>query len=329
MPINENTQSSEEFKHLKDRAIELMQTSIRDRAEELKRVKDSLAENVYANKKKSIAEMLRRMMPGGTSEIAAIKDATGRIVTSSRDIANVLNEHWQHVFARKDTDEKLRRNWLEGIRDKFKASKEKLRPTRKLVEEAIKNAALSSPGPDGIPFEVYKLMGPIAVELFLEIANSMLDQSDVPREDFNLAYMVCISKGDDGMTEDAVPYCSASGTRPISIVDAANRILASIFTAALEKELGHLLNRAQKGFLKGRQMLRNVLIIDMAAQKISVRSKSGAILLFDFAAAFPSLSHDMMWDVLSLGGIDASVIAVVKTFYTHNRHLLKLHGSVF
>ena len=52
------------------------------------------------------------------------------------------------------------------------------------------------------------------------------------------------------------------------------------------------------GFLKQRQVLRNVLEIDFAAHNISVKSYSGAIVLFDFEAAFQSLAHDMIWDTL-------------------------------
>jgi hypothetical protein len=76
-------------------------------------------------------------------------------------------------------------------------------------------------------------------------------------------------------------------------------------------------------------MLRNVLDIDFAAQQVSVRSKSGAMLLFDFTAAFPSLSHDMIWDTLEIAGIDLGFIQVVKTFYTNNQHLLKERGELF
>jgi hypothetical protein len=76
-------------------------------------------------------------------------------------------------------------------------------------------------------------------------------------------------------------------------------------------------------------MLRNVLDIDLAAQKISIRSRSGAILLFDFTAAFPSLAHDMIWDTLEVAGIDIAFINVVKMFYNDNKHLLKLNGSTF
>ena len=76
-------------------------------------------------------------------------------------------------------------------------------------------------------------------------------------------------------------------------------------------------------------MLWNVLDVDMAAHKVAVRSKSGAILLFDFAFAFLSLSHDMMWDMLVVLGIDRSCIEIVHMFHQNNRHLLNLHSSLF
>ena len=168
-------------------------------------------------------------------------------------------------------------------------------------------------GPDAVLFEVYRALGDVAVELFWEVANAMLDGSAIPDKDFNLALMVCIPKCADGFLDDNTPLYSAGGTRPISIVDASSRILASKFCAALEKQVGHRIEQAQKGFLKQRQMLRNVLEVDLAAQKISVKSRSGAIMLFDFRAAFPSLSHDMTWDTLEISGVDPQFIKVIIT----------------
>ena len=98
------------------------------------------------------------------------------------------------------------------------------------------------------------------------------------------------------------------------MVDAANCLLASIFKEVLEKEVGHLISNSQKGFIKHRQMLRNVLEVDFAARKISLESQSGAVLLFDFSAAFPSLAHDMLWDTLETAGIDADVISAIIFF---------------
>jgi hypothetical protein len=75
-------------------------------------------------------------------------------------------------------------------------------------------------------------------------------------------------------------------------------------------------------------MLTNVLDIDWAAHQISLKSRAGAIL-FDFSAAFPSLSHDMLWDALEILGIDGEFIEVVKLFYKGNKHFIKVHGMIF
>jgi hypothetical protein len=48
--------------------------------------------------------------------------------------------------------------------------------------------------------------------------------------------------------------------------------------------------------------------------------------VFDFAAAFPSVSHDMMWDTLQAMGIDEAFINVIKLFYINNEHILKIGG---
>ena len=108
-------------------------------------------------------------------------------------------------------------------------TKEQLRPTRDIVKEAIGEFGSSAPGPDSVPFEVYKAMGETAVELFLETANAMLDGLVSPGDDFNLALMVCIPKCADGVSGDGQAYFEPSSTRPISVVDASNRILAPIF----------------------------------------------------------------------------------------------------
>ena len=69
----EGTQISQGVRDVKDRAAELMQTDVRKRMEELKQMRESLPETVEEGRKKSIAEALRRMMPGTTAEIAAMK----------------------------------------------------------------------------------------------------------------------------------------------------------------------------------------------------------------------------------------------------------------
>jgi hypothetical protein len=141
--------------------------------------------------------------------------------------------------------------------------------------------------------------------------------------------LCCIPKSAEEKSNNGDLVHSASGTRPTSIVDAANRIVAAILCVALERCVGSRISNMQKGFLHGRKMLSNLIDIDAAAQKISIHSSKGAIILFDFKAAFPSMDHQFIWDILEGSGLPVEFIRAVKMLYRNNKHFLRLHGSLF
>jgi hypothetical protein len=176
-------------------------------------------------------------------------DGDGQIVTSVEGIGRCLNEHWQNVFSKRTTDEALRKDWLQNVKDTLKVAREKLRPSRNDVEKAIREATDSACGPDGIPFCVFKRNESLAAELLHEVADAMLDGTSHPDDDFNLAYMICFPKEAEGAMNDGTPFFNPGGTRPISIVDASNRLLASFFRITLEKCVAGRIADAQRGFI--------------------------------------------------------------------------------
>ena len=82
----------------------------------------------------------------------------------------------------------------------------------------------------------------------------------------NHAFLICLPKGDGSTLPDGTALHDPADTRPLSIVDASNRILASILLRALERQAESWISPMQRGFLKGRQMLRNILEIDFSGQ---------------------------------------------------------------
>ena len=63
--------------------------------------------------------------------------------------------------------------------------------------------------------------------------------------------------------------------------------------------------------------------------KISLRHPHGAIVLFDFEAAFPSVSHVFLWKALESLGVPAPLINILRSFYTNNSHIIKVKGQRF
>jgi hypothetical protein len=157
----------------------------------------------------------------------------------------------------------------------------------------------------------------------------MLEGSADLGEAFNHAFLCCIPKSADGITSNGLPVHTAGGTRPISIVDASNRIIAAILSTAQERCVGSRISDLQNGFVHGRNMMNNLIDIDEAAQKVSINSTRGAILLFDFKAAFPSMDHQFIWDVLDEAGLPLECINAIRILYVRNNHYLRLGGTLF
>ena len=85
-----------------------------------------------------------------------------------------------------------------------------------------------------------------------------------------------------------------------------------------ETLLDNYISAQQQGFLKGRQMLNNVIDIDYHAMTVSLRCHKGAMIFFDFKAAFPSVSHAFLMRSLQSIGIPPSALPFINTLYDNN-----------
>ena len=87
-----------------------------------------------------------------------------------------------------------------------------------------------------------------------------------------------------------------------------NRLLASGFRALLEPAVARFISRYQRGLIQRRSMLRNIIDIDFNSMRISLKHDQAAIVLFDFEAASPTISHDYLWEALRVAGVPSSFI---------------------
>ena len=64
----------------------------------------------------------------------------------------------------------------------------------------------------------------------------------------------------------------------------------------------------QRGFLHGRSLLSNVVDVDYESMRVSLKHKRGMLILFDFEAAFPSLSQEFMMECLGKIGLPQELL---------------------
>ena len=157
---------------------------------------------------------------------------------------------------------------------------------------AIRAAGNSCAGPDGIPFICYKAVASIAATVLLGVVRALASGA-LPPPGYNHGLLFLLPKQGTLLPSD---------TRPISVTNADNRLVAKAVVKSLEPYLGRVLHSAQQGFLRGRDGGLNIHAINDFYYKTTENASSAgrrrraAFLLFlDTAKAFDSIEHDFIF----------------------------------
>ena len=129
----------------------------------------------------------------------------------------------------------------------------------------------SAPGPDGIPYKAWKMLGTLGVDVLFETA-CFLQRSDSLQflmADFNKAFLCCLPKKPSGTDELLGDFYDAKNTRPLSLVNTDNRLIANAYRLAVEPMACEWVSQRQRGFLMGRSLLSSVIDVDFESMRVS------------------------------------------------------------
>lgn len=237
----------------------------------------------------SIASTVAKHNESRNSSLNAIWDSDRCKPVFSRDEkVKLLDSHWEQVFGPKQCSIPDFEKIVTSYSKSFPGYKWEL--DRKYLDKLVRSPKKSYPGPDGIPFLAFSIVPHISVDVLWDCAQHILHGGSPP-PNFNYALLSPLPKK-PSVDADGTKWFAAKDTRPISIVNADNRIIANLFRNVLASFANRICGKEQRFFLLHRYLLENVIEIDFEARKMYIQGGKGAMLLIDLTAAFPSLSHD-------------------------------------
>ena len=338
------------LKQVKDHAVELAREDIGNDIANL-RASGSGESNERIQQKEHILKKLRRLSPGETNQLKCLVDDEGNLHTDAKNMAKALCKHWREVFCKVPCDDSKFREWMDILFEKsgdarwntgLPTDPNAWKIRRSHIVKAVKQATNSMPGPDGIPAMAYKAMGDMMIDLLEDMIGVLLsaEAEDVlteafscmtleERHAFNASILCCLPKKPSGVDDEAGEFYHAEATRPLNISNVDNRLLASAARLAWEPKFKEWISAMQRGFLKGRQMLHNVLDVDFEAMRVSLKTEHGLLVLFDFRAAFPSVSHEFLISCLRYLGLPAYVMNFIRIMYNNNWCTIRIQGEDF
>ncbi|CAK0890248.1 unnamed protein product, partial [Prorocentrum cordatum] len=331
---------------LKDIILQLARDEIRQDVARLHSELPGMSDASAAAHRESIAMKIRRLKPGGTAQLRAIRKPDGSVTTDPEQIADALAQHWRLAFGRQDIDQDALSEWLREAAPTWERSplprgSEFWHTTRADIAWAVRTASNSAPGPDGIPACLWKRLGSLAVDALEDVATCLRSDSAVHdiREayqddpdgtcSFNLGVVCCIPKKAGDMDPVLGAVHQAGNTRPLCLVDVSNRLLASAYKRRWEQGLGPWVSEPQRGFLPGRSMMLNVIELEAGALRTAAKCAQGMVVLVDFRAAFPSVAHDFLRGCLRGYGVPEEALAALRAFYADGACSISVAGGLW
>jgi len=333
----------------RDLALRLAKETLLAEIRDLQAQMPDLPDHQRMIRRQGITTKLQRLRPGKASSLSSVRNENNQVCVTPEEMAKALASHWSKTFQGRDIDAGMLENWLNltlplppppGEPTLPPPDSPQWRMRRRDVARAVRMSGNSAPGPDGIPYLAWRRLGETGIDILWGMAQDLTGPNAIQviteayrdeageGHDFNLGILCCLPKKPSGHDEDGEPYYTPGNTRPLSIVNCDNRLIASAARIRWETPLNRWVSKHQRGFLPNRSMLANVIDVDYESMRVSLTHEAGAIILFDFEAAFPSVAHDFIFGTLRHLGLPQEALNLITALYDQNKCLVSAQGNL-
>lgn len=252
---------------------------------------------------------------------------TYRVITEPDAKVAALKEGWAPTFAKRAVNSSVARSVLDKWAGTFNWS-EALPPNGENFQDMVDHCGDAAPGPDGIPKAGWRATRGWGATT-LHSLGMLLTTGVLPPISYNDGQQVFITKGEDE-EDDKLVSRFPSETRPLTLKNDDNKIIAATFNFSAKQVLKKGACWIQRGFIPARQLVDNVVDVDSAARLYSMLATQEdlsdkdpvedlpAMAFFDFQAAFPSLAHKWLFQIIGRYGFPEGFKNVIKATYHSN-----------
>eukprot|EP00973_Karenia_brevis_P082817 11481054-Karenia_brevis.AAC.1 len=239
--------------------------------------------------------------------VTGIVTPTRGIVSGGDLINSEIRSAWAPIFAKQHVDNNAIGELFASIPPPNWNWKNVAPPTEHTVYKCIQHSSDSGVGRDGIPNSAWKAAGLFGACLLHKLIMDMCTYSIIP---WGLNHLrKCFIPKKRFISHLHGIAAAATDLRPLGLKNTDVKLCASSVCFVLSDFISVNAHFSQRGFIKGRNFISNILELDTFARIFSARSSSRSfpdydpficsfLCLFDFFSAFPSVAHAFMFRVL-------------------------------
>jgi len=191
------------------------------------------------------------------------------------------------------------------------------------IKSAITTRRDTAFGLDGIPYMMFKKLSITALNIFLDIVNSLWANNEIPA-DWKTDCIIPILKPNK-------PKGNPESYRPIALTSCVGKIFEQLLKQRLEfyVEKNNILPSNQFGFRRGRSARESICQLHLDI-KASVEKKNFLLaVFFDIAGAFNSVNIRILADELSGLGFPGKIINWIYNFLSDRKVFVKSNYRLY
>jgi hypothetical protein len=329
-PMTSSIDDPQTIQSLRGRIVDMAKLQLVDDMRRISRAPD--------DKKQDLQNRVNRRMaplcPKKNTGLRAVVDAQGDVHTTTHAMSEVLNTYWAKIFTQQDRNLPAINRWCDKIRRRgtHTWTDRQWEVSESHVRRAIVNSNNSCPGPDGIPYCAFRatcaISAPCLLNVVIALSNGTQHSRHKAGSGFNESTICYLPKKPVGQTNGEDVYDPA-GTRPLNLSNVDNRLIAASCRLAWEKHFDLVIHKWQRGFVRGRSMTANIVDIERLSRTTAASSSNGALILWDLAAAFPSVDRMFMAKTLEAMGVPSTARALINNLYEGTHSMYTAQGMKF
>ena len=234
----------------------------------------------------------------------------GITITNEEDITKEIEKFWRNILD--GGDESYEINSTLGQQDLSDIDHEITRVEIREYLKILKNN--KSPGPDNIPYEMFKNGGEWVVHTLHELFTTILREEKVPI-DWNNNKVKLLHKGGHKSKKELKNY------RPVAL----SNTLAKIFCGILNKRMKaiceekEILGQEQNGFREDRRGEDNLYVVKELINRCVKDKQEGYFAFLDLEKAYDKIDRGILCKVLIGVGFSDKIVNIIKDMYTNTK----------
>ena len=238
------------------------------------------------------------------SQVKCIKDDMDQLLVKEDEI----RLRWQEYFDRLYNGDN--ENTTFQLDDSFDDTNRRF--VRRIQESEVKEALKrmkggKATGPDGIPIEVWRCLGDIAIVWLTKLFNRIFRSNKMP-EEWRRSILVPIYKNKGDIQ-------SCTNYRGIKLMSHTMKLWERVIEHRLRGMTRVTMN--QFGFMPGRSTIEAIFLIRHVMERYREQKKDLHMVFIDLEKAYDKIPRNVMWWALDRHKVPTKYVALIKDMYNN------------